>query len=107
MGADIRVCQHLSEIGVETCQQWFEKGVETGCLNSVSTLNHDPWLLTLLYPWLCGCRAGAYTHATELEALSQSWGSRGGLTYRLIGAQSLGCLLAHRRPCERSALVAP
>ena len=48
MGADIRVCQHLSEIGVETCQQWFDKGVETGCLNSVSTLKHDPWLDGLL-----------------------------------------------------------
>ena len=41
-----------------------------------------------LYPWLSGCRAGVHTHTTELEALSQSWESRGGLTYRLTGAIS-------------------
>ena len=42
----------------------------------------------LLYPWLSGCRAGVHTHTTEPEALSQSWESRGGLTYRLTGAIS-------------------
>ena len=43
IGVETGLSQHLLKTGVETGEQLLRRGVETGCTNSVSTLNPTPW----------------------------------------------------------------